>query len=344
MRTVVDTSRTGSGGVEFEAKRLRNYITQYANPRTRQATQLFIYSFAVKKAENGDIPGNQTTRNMKNSGLALKRIGRAAKKAHDNGLMGKEVYDSLVDAGIEDMRYDAILGWKDAVLVSAEPAAPTAEEDTGATLTLLSRPSKTVTQAEKAQGSPTTNREADKSTSGSGGQASIAGIEVDSFDAEAEAQQAEGYGFVWCLDCGRVDRAKYGNKTLPEYFKGKESEGEGECGIVLILCGNCRRTLGRVGPAKADLEHNMVSRFTGLRLRPRMLEGSEAVQAVKAAMKREVKILTDQGGVAYRDVDKIITKLEAEDQLASVDLERFRQGKRDRLILPYLRGGLISWQ
>lgn len=149
---------------------------------------------------------------------------------------------------------------------------------------------------------------------------------------------------MWCLDCGRVDRAKYGSKTLPEYFKGKESHYEGECGMVLILCGNCRRALGRAGPAKADLERNMVSRFNGLRLRPRMFEGSEAVQAVKAAIGREVKLLTDEEGVAYRDVDKIVTKLEAEDQLTSVDLERFRQGKRDRLILPYLRGGLVSWQ
>lgn len=121
------------------------------------------------------------------------------------------------------------------------------------------------------------------------------GTESDSFDteAEAEADQTEGYSFVWCLDCGKVDCAKYRGKTLPNYFKGKESECEGECGMVLILCSNYRRTLRRGGLVKADLEHNMVSRFNGLRLRLRMFEGLEAVRAVKAAIGREVKILTD---------------------------------------------------
>lgn len=283
---------------------------------------------------------------MKNGGLVLKRVARAAKNAHDNGLLGKEVYELLVGAGVEDMRYDVTMGWNDAVLVSAEPAAPKAEEDAGAAPTSPSRPSKAVLEAEPAQGAATNGLKPDGLTTRNGTEGIAKGTEGDSFDAEAEAEadQTGGYGFVWCLDCGRVDRAKYGGKTLPEYFKGKESDCEGECGMVLILCGNCRRALRRAGPGKADLEHNMVSRFNGLRLRPRMFEGSEAVQAVKAAMGREVKLLTHEGGVAYRDVDKIVTKLEAEDQLTSVDLERFRQGKRDRLILTYLRGGLVSWQ
>lgn len=43
---------------------------------------------------------------MKNGGLVLKRVARAAKKAYDNGLLSKEVYELLVGAGVEDMRYD----------------------------------------------------------------------------------------------------------------------------------------------------------------------------------------------------------------------------------------------
>jgi hypothetical protein len=53
-----------------------------------------------------------------------------------------------------------------------------------------------------------------------------------------EEEPAEGCAFLWCLDCGTVDRVRYGNRTLPKYVKGEESESE--FGMVLILCGTCR--------------------------------------------------------------------------------------------------------
>lgn len=37
-----------------------------------------------------------------------------------------------------------------------------------------------------------------------------------------------------------------------------------------------------------------------------MFEGSKAVQAVREAMGREIKIFTDKEGVAYPDVDRIV--------------------------------------
>lgn len=73
-----------------------------------------------------------------------------------------------------------------------------------------------------------------------------------------------------------------------------------------------------------------------------MFEGSKAVQAVREAMGREIEMFTDKEGVAYRDVDRIIKGLGTEDQIASVDVEKFGSGGRDELILPYIRGGLVS--
>jgi hypothetical protein len=112
--------------------------------------------------------------------------------------------------------------------------------------------------------------------------------------------------------------------------------------MVLILCGTCRHTLVRTTQGKAQLESSIASSFNNLRLRPRMFEGSEAVQAVREAMGREIEILTDKEGVAYRDVDRIVLGLRTEDHIASVDVEKFCGGGRGGLILPYVRGGLVS--
>lgn len=73
-----------------------------------------------------------------------------------------------------------------------------------------------------------------------------------------------------------------------------------------------------------------------------MFEGSEAVQAVREAIGREIKILTDKEGVAYWDIDRIVKGLTTEDHISSVDIEKFGSGRRERLILPYVRGGLVS--
>jgi hypothetical protein len=48
--------------------------------------------------------------------------------------------------------------------------------------------------------------------------------------------------------------------------------------------------------------------------------------------------------VVYRDADKIVRELGVDDQIISVDLKKFREGNRQEIVLPYLRGGLISSQ
>jgi hypothetical protein len=56
----------------------------------------------------------------------------------------------------------------------------------------------------------------------------------------------------------------------------------------------------------------------------------------------EVAFITDEGGVAYRDVDRMTTSLRRDDKLMSVDVERFKQGERIGLICGFLAGGLIG--
>jgi hypothetical protein len=135
---------------------------------------------------------------------------------------------------------------------------------------------------------------------------------------------------------------KFESQTLPQYLEG--GEGERKCGIVLILCGICRRTPARVTVAKIQLESRVVSSFNQLRLGEQVFEGSEAVRAARAVMQRDVPILTNVFGVAYRDVDKIVQELGVDDQAASVDLERFRKKDGQAIVLPYLRRGLVSSQ
>jgi hypothetical protein len=96
--------------------------------------------------------------------------------------------------------------------------------------------------------------------------------------------------------------------------------------------------------AKSQLESRIVSSFNQLRLGGQVFEGSEALRAARAVMQRDVPVLTNVFGVASRDVDKIVQDLGVDDQAASVDSERFREEDGQALVLPYLRGGLISSQ
>lgn len=252
---------------------------------------------------------------MKPNRFTLKRIAKAVQAAHELESLSSEVYGQLVQAGVEDMRQNETWGWKDTVVVANDTGEAPPVDD----WTLPSTP------CEATAVTPGTEPE-----------------NRDTAEAEAPPGAEEGYGFVWCLDCGRLDRIKYENRTLPEYFEG--GVGEQKCGIVLILCGPCRRTPARITVAKSQLESRMTSSFQQLQLGEQVFEGSEAVRAARAVMKREVRVLSNAFGVVYRDVDKIVRELGVGDQIVSMDLEKFRLGGGQEIVLPYLRGGLISSQ
>lgn len=252
---------------------------------------------------------------MKPNRFTLKRIAKAVHTAHELESLSSEVYDQLVQAGVEDMRQNETWGWKDTVVVANDIGeAPPVDDWT--------LPSTPCGATAVTPGTEPENKEA--------------------VEAEAPPSAEEGYGFVWCLDRGRLDRIRYENRTLPEYFEG--GAGEQKWGIVMILCGLCRRTPARVTVAKSPLESRIRSSFHELRLGGQVFEGSEAVRAARAVMQREVQMLSNAFGVVYRDVDKIVRELGVEDQIVSVNLEKFRSGDGQEIMLPYLRGGLISSQ
>ncbi|KAK0332739.1 hypothetical protein LTR87_017692 [Friedmanniomyces endolithicus] len=152
---------------------------------------------------------------------------------------------------------------------------------------------------------------------GDRGKEQVAKEEREAAGKEEEEEDWKGQGFLWCFGCGRVDVVRYGNKALSDYFKGASMEVES--GIVFILCGSCR-----------DFETHA-----------EMFEGSEVVRAVRAVAKGRVSIVTNNGGVVYRDVDRVVKELGTKDRLASMSLDMFRASGRDRLI-EHLRGGLVS--
>jgi hypothetical protein len=266
------------------------------------------------------------------------RSFESAANTYNYEFVDSEACDPPPPTGVEDIQEEDMYGWKDEVAVKSEPEAPSASEELEDHST--SRPSRyvkrRVPRADRVQHEVADDRNSDGSVTEHDSKHSVQGKEQN-FDEE---EPAEGCAFLWCLDCGRVDRVRYGNRTLPKYVKGEENESE--FGMVLILCGTCRHTLVRITQGKAQVESSMASSFNNLRLRPRMFEGSQAVQAVREAMGREIKIFTDKEGVAYRDVDRIVKGLGTEDQIASVDVERFDGSRCNELILPYVRGGLVS--
>jgi hypothetical protein len=252
---------------------------------------------------------------MKPNRFTLKRIAKAVQTAHELESLSSEVYDQLVQAGVEDMRQNETWGWKDIVVVANDTGeAPPVDDWTF--------PSTPCEATAVTPGTEPENRE--------------------QVEAEAPPSAEEGHGFVWCLDCRRLDRIRYENRRLPEYFEG--GVGEQKCGIVLILCGLCRGTPARITIAKSQLESRITSSFQQLQLGAQVFEGSEAVRAARAVMKRDVQVLSNGFGVVYRDVDKIVRELGVEDQIVSVNLEKFRSGDRQEIMLPYLRGGLLSSQ
>ncbi|KAK1043238.1 hypothetical protein LTR74_018450 [Friedmanniomyces endolithicus] len=286
-------------------------------------------------------------------------VDQVAKDAYDRGELGAGVYEKLVRAGLHDMREPGVSEWKDTTAVYAEvtpPPPPVHDhvkdyvedyiEVPAAPLSLPIEDSQTDDcQAEEALAPewlkeyPVDGVTEGVEVQGDRGEEKVAKEEQEAAGMEEEEEDREGQGFLWCFGCGRVDVVRYGSKALSDYFKGASTEVES--GIVFVLCDSCRGTPTCSWQAKAAKETSIGSSFQTLKLMPQMFEGSEVVQAVRAVAKGRVSIITNNGGVAYRDVDRIVKELGTKDRLASISLDTFRAGRRDRLI-EHLRGGLVS--
>lgn len=166
-------------------------------------------------------------------------------------------------------------------------------------------------------------------------------------DADTIRRDKCGFGFTWCVRCARVDVDLYGGKTLPTELRGAESQLDN--GIATIMCGYCKpkgaenqggkHTSGIYGfPGYVDFR----SSFEKLRLSPAIFGGSEVAEVARAILSVEVAFITVNDGVAFKNIDEIVRGLTVEDRLMSVDMNGFRQGKKENLLLPYLAGGLTT--
>jgi len=65
-----------------------------------------------------------------------------------------------------------------------------------------------------------------------------------------------------------------------------------------------------------------------------------AAEITRVIKGEETKLVSDGEGVAFRNIDKMVAALTAEDVVVSVDVTMFKQSPREKSILPYLKGGL----
>lgn len=163
------------------------------------------------------------------------------------------------------------------------------------------------------------------------------------FDTDQGAKS--GFGFTWCIRCARVETILYGSKTLPTELRGAEPQLDN--GIAPIMCGSCRPKSARNGwreYGNGDYgysgDDDFRSSFEKLRLSPAIFGGSEVARVASTILSVKVAFITIKDGVAFKDIDEIVRGLTVEDRVMSVDMEGFRQGKRENLLLPYLAGGL----
>lgn len=177
------------------------------------------------------------------------------------------------------------------------------------------------------------------------GQAEVSGDDETAIEETVEAvssgtkgmdgeEVGKGIAFTACFRCGRMEITQYADECIPKDVKG---ECKDDNGIVMVLCGDCGE--GDVGSNDAVMRCS--SNFEGLRLSPKLLEGSVIERVAETILGEEVAVITDKGGIAYRDVNGMMTSLKREDKVMSVDVERFKKGERTRLKSGFLAGGLM---
>lgn len=174
-------------------------------------------------------------------------------------------------------------------------------------------------------------------------------VDTTSLDEDGDTVHGEksGFGFTWCVRCARVDVFLYGSKTLPTELRGAECQLDN--GIATVMCGYCKpkgaghyRGKYVVGNYGFSGDVDFRSSFEKLKLSPRIFKSSEVVEAARAILSVEVAFITVDDGVAFKDIDEIVRRLTVKDRVMSVDMEGFRRGKRENLLLPYLAGGLTT--
>jgi hypothetical protein len=121
----------------------------------------------------------------------------------------------------------------------------------------------------------------------------------------------------------------------PIFVKGKCTVDNG---IVMIVCGMCRE---KGSSSKKNNTESFQVEFAELRLSAELFEGSMVQKVASAILCQEVPFITEEGGVAYREINAMIAGLGREDKMMSVDVGKYKSGGRTGLVFGFLAGGLI---
>lgn len=152
-----------------------------------------------------------------------------------------------------------------------------------------------------------------------------------------ELLDPNGYVFLACFGCYRLDLIEYDGRILPAYIK--EGDDGSEYIVVLTIYGIYRKKPAFSGQSKGSIKSKFLPTFRYFS--PEWIKRSNPVRATYYIIGREVSMLSVDRGVAYKDANLILRDLEGEDRIISVNLGRFQEGYWDNLKLGYLRGGLI---
>ena len=303
---------------------------------------------------NGKKKGKKGKKGKNRRG-GLNSVENVAQTAHEQGKLSLEAYNEVMEANLDDIQHDSLLG--DAVVVY-EPFAPPPVDDPGPPSPCPPSPCPpslvTVSIPESVDGSPAATSEpclSDENQTEHIVPFAPAGIDqADSRcvgpagqpdpTAEVEVKDASGRAFLHCLACPRLDIVEYGQRRLPEFLKAFAEDDE--FNTVLILCGTCRKKPKYCGQDKTTLESLLASYFDQVWMKPEVFEKGDGVQAARVLTGREVHLLMLGESPAYGDIDRIIKHLGPDDRVSSVDMERFAAGHRDHLRHSHLRGGLTS--
>jgi hypothetical protein len=150
-----------------------------------------------------------------------------------------------------------------------------------------------------------------------------------------DREKEKSFAFTTCFRCGRVEVTRYSEGSLPKEVKGKYTVDNG---IVMIVCGIYRE---KGSSSNKNNKESFYEEFAELRLSAELFDGSMVQKVARAILSQEVPFITEEGGVAYRDINAMMAGLRREDKMMSVDVEKYKSGGRTGLVFGFLAGGLI---
>ena len=309
----------------------------------------------MKKARKG----------VKTCDETLSSVNTTVQALYENGQIGSGAVDSLIGAGLTGLRrssWDFLYG-AEAIAVDNGPAeksqcseVPVSEPDPPDAVAVEVAPDDDLAVEERSyeEAGPLDWSPPSPPADDVVERCPMAAPEEDDTEPEAactnsgregveekaeDGSDTAGWGFTWCLECGRVDIFMYGSKTL-EWGTNLDAGGSAHQGIVLICCGTCRRTGANHYMGEEAIDRANQQSFQHLKIKPERWGGVEVQGAARAIVGKVLPFLTYNGGLAYVEVDGIVKGLTPEDRVVSVDMEKFRKGEGGDLLLRGVIGGL----